>query len=517
VLIPSSRPASAATVTIKVNFQPAASTVPNGYVADRGHAFDATRGYGWVKVGSTAGHDLTAWTRQRNRSTTLWRDTLIHLQPPGVAAGAWEHAVPNGTYTVTVAAGDPAYFDSVHRVNIEGRNAIPGFRPTAKDQVRVKTLTVQVSDGRLTIDAIGGSNTKLHYVEIQGEGLSSPSGSVTSPTTAPSPAPQTGGSGTWPRGQRVRDALGSHVQNGDYAGFERWLGRSINYQLKYASRKDREALRKTLTSWPAQSGNRTAVLSLATVLDSDPGSSKDALRASANGRYDDLWKAFGAELRRVASTKGWTFPDGRPRWILRVNWEANGTWFKHSYVGAEAEFRASVRRMVQTVNAPQVPVVFGVGANRSNRAQMEAAYPGDDVIDIIELDLYDSWGRYAPVGGDADPSRRTTTWAMKSGLDGNTTANLKTVIQFAKDHGKAVAIGETSVWREKASVGQVGGGDNPNWYPNLVNFLTNNAIGQGVPVAYVNQFEVDPHAGQKARLMTGNFPNAAASFKRVFG
>jgi len=481
-----------------------------------------------VKVGSQTSLDLTGATRRRNRSSDLWRDTLIHLQPAGGAVGAWEYAVPKGSYRVTVAAGDLAFVDSLHRVNVEGTNAVPGFRPTAGDKVRTKTVTVQVDDGRLTIDPIGGTNTKLLYVELEGAGLATPSGPAPTspPSTAPSvaPEPQPAPSvpspsipGTWPRGQSVSGALGTHVQQGDYAGFKKWLGRTVDYQLKYASRRDKEALRKTLTSWPSQSGNRTAILSFSTVLESDPGTAKDALRASAQGRHDDLWRAFGAELRRVAATKGWTFPDGRPRWILRVNWESNGTWFKHSYLGAEAEFRASVRRMVQMVDAPGVPVVFGVGVNRSNRAQMEAAYPGDDVIDIIELDLYDNWARYAPAGGDAEPSRRAATWAVKSGLDGNSTLNLTTVIRFAEDHGKAFAIGETSVWREKASVGQVGGGDNPDWYPNLVAFLNTNAIGQGVPVAYVNHFEVDPHAHQQARLMTGNFPNAAASFKRVFG
>ena len=44
--------------------------------------------------------------------------------------GAWEYAVPNGTYTVTVGVGDPGFTDSVHRLQVEGQAAVAGFVPT---------------------------------------------------------------------------------------------------------------------------------------------------------------------------------------------------------------------------------------------------------------------------------------------------------------------------------------------------------------------------------------------------
>jgi hypothetical protein len=172
-------PAQAAvTPVVKVNFQPAAAAVPAGYTADTGLAFDAARGSGWVRQDSLTGTrvplDLTRNTRDRARAAVEARlDTLIHLQygdvggTNGVATpGAWEYAVPAGTYQVTVSAGDQPAYDSSHTVRVEGVTAIAAFVPTAAGEYRQATVTVPVADGRLTVDAVGGTNTKLNYVEI---------------------------------------------------------------------------------------------------------------------------------------------------------------------------------------------------------------------------------------------------------------------------------------------------------------------------------------------------------------
>jgi hypothetical protein len=170
--------------TTKVNFQPATAPVPAGYVVDSGQGYDAARGYGWVTQDSlsTSNHvalDLTPNTRDRNLESDQRLDTLLHMQyPPGAGGagnttpGAWERAVPNGNYTVTVATGDPLVGTATENyvIHVEGTTAISGYVPsgTAGSATRhkVATATVNVTDGRLTIDAIGGTNTKLDYVDI---------------------------------------------------------------------------------------------------------------------------------------------------------------------------------------------------------------------------------------------------------------------------------------------------------------------------------------------------------------
>ncbi|XVV15435.1 Ig-like domain-containing protein [Actinoplanes sp. CA-131856] len=80
--------------------------------------------------------------------------------------GAWEYAVPNGTYQVTVSVGDQPPYDSRHTIRVEGVPAVDGFVSTASAEYRQGSATVAVTDGRLTVDAVGGSNTKLNYVDI---------------------------------------------------------------------------------------------------------------------------------------------------------------------------------------------------------------------------------------------------------------------------------------------------------------------------------------------------------------
>ncbi|WP_433362448.1 Ig-like domain-containing protein [Actinoplanes sp. CA-142083] len=158
-----------------VNFQPASSAIPSGYVADTGAAYTASRGYGWVRQDNGAPLDLTRNTRDRARSGIDPRlNTVIHMQygdvsggTNGVAtAGAWQYAVAPGTYTVTASAGDQPSYDSVHVVRVEGVTAIDHFRSTAAAEYATGTVTAPVADGQLTVDAIGGTNTKLNYLQV---------------------------------------------------------------------------------------------------------------------------------------------------------------------------------------------------------------------------------------------------------------------------------------------------------------------------------------------------------------
>src|SRR4051812_15555443 len=84
VALPASAQAAVTSVA-QVNFQPAPSAVPSGYVGDTGAAFDATRGYGWIRQDSlSATHvplDLTRNTRDRARAGIDPRlNTIVHLQ-----------------------------------------------------------------------------------------------------------------------------------------------------------------------------------------------------------------------------------------------------------------------------------------------------------------------------------------------------------------------------------------------------------------------------------------------------
>jgi hypothetical protein len=163
-------------VSVKVNFQTAASPMPAGHVADAGAAF-ADRGnghsYGW---------DADNTAAARDRDVTVIIDgryrTLNHMQFGG-ASRTWELAVPNGQYQVRAVAGDPTAFNSVYAVDAEGAALVRGTPLNTNHWVE-GFATVAVADGRLTLtSAASAVNNKLAFVEVTGTSL------VTPPDVAP--------------------------------------------------------------------------------------------------------------------------------------------------------------------------------------------------------------------------------------------------------------------------------------------------------------------------------------------
>lgn len=175
------RPA-APPLDVDVNFSSPGAPIPAGFVRDFGQPYGARGGlaYGWVVPGTATPLDLAAGGttpgngRDRNVAGVAQElDTLMHMQADDVAnfngtpaEGAWELAVPTGTYLVEAAVGDAANTDSAHTLNAEGRNLLHRFTPTAAQRHQVVSALVRVVDGRLTLTATGGTNTKIDYVRV---------------------------------------------------------------------------------------------------------------------------------------------------------------------------------------------------------------------------------------------------------------------------------------------------------------------------------------------------------------
>ena len=149
---------------VNINFQLAGAPIPSGYLADTGAVFgDRGNGYsyGWNADNSANSRDRNAANSPDQRY-----DTLIHLQKPSNPNAVWEIALPNGTYPVRVVSGDPSYFDSTFKTNVEGVLTVNG-QPTSTQKWFQGTQTVTVADGRLTIsNAAGAANNKICFVEI---------------------------------------------------------------------------------------------------------------------------------------------------------------------------------------------------------------------------------------------------------------------------------------------------------------------------------------------------------------
>ena len=151
-----------------INFQPDGAPVPSGYRVDTGAAY-GLRANGWTYGWNT---DNRANARDRGVNSDQRLDTLNHMQVGG--SRSWQIAIPNGSYTVQVTAGDPSYFDSVYRINVEGTLAI-NATPSSSSRFKSGTVTVKVSDGRLTIsNASGAVNNKINYLTIRDAAVQPP-------------------------------------------------------------------------------------------------------------------------------------------------------------------------------------------------------------------------------------------------------------------------------------------------------------------------------------------------------
>jgi hypothetical protein len=147
----------------QINFQPAAVPVPAGYLVDSGAVFGAKGSlqYGWSS-------DASAVARDRDSVLSLDQryDTLVHMQYGGINR-FWDLAVPNGTYQVHLVAGDANYFTgNIYKISVEGTLAI-NATPTSASRWAENTVTVTVTDGRLTINnAAGAANNRICFVDV---------------------------------------------------------------------------------------------------------------------------------------------------------------------------------------------------------------------------------------------------------------------------------------------------------------------------------------------------------------
>ena len=166
----------------KINFQDDSFDPPSDYVADEGFAYgDRGNGltYGWINPDTKAPLDNLASARGDERGVTnassdedkVLRTLNMFDRVNQNQARDWEIEVPNGTYFVELAAGDPDFFDSQHTIRAEGVTLINNFIPTAQNYFEVGSGEVVVSDGKLTLDDVGAGtgtagNSKILYVLI---------------------------------------------------------------------------------------------------------------------------------------------------------------------------------------------------------------------------------------------------------------------------------------------------------------------------------------------------------------
>ncbi len=145
----------------RVNFGPP-DTAVEGWLNDCGAPFDVQPGgpaFGWTGDNRQA-------SRRRGINPDPLLDTVVHFSDDL----AWEMAVPDGTYEVTVCVGDAQYPCEKQAVFAEGVPIVSGIDLPA-NQFRRVTAQVRVTDGGLTLTSLnaprGPALTRMAWVEFR--------------------------------------------------------------------------------------------------------------------------------------------------------------------------------------------------------------------------------------------------------------------------------------------------------------------------------------------------------------
>ena len=146
----------------QVNFQPADGAAEPGWRSDSGAPFALQAGkvaYGWT-------HDNREATRRRGKNAEARLDTLVHFS----AGTAWQIALGNGTYDLTVCLGDAEYACEDQTLYAQGQEVCKGLNLPA-NTFRQERARVTVQDNLLTLtstDAPHGPRlTRMNWLTIE--------------------------------------------------------------------------------------------------------------------------------------------------------------------------------------------------------------------------------------------------------------------------------------------------------------------------------------------------------------
>ncbi|MGC4075103.1 MAG: hypothetical protein QM760_21900 [Nibricoccus sp.] len=162
LLLPDGRAAASSQRTIAIddsvfqasfNFAPDGSAAVPGYFTDIGNRYELRSSgltYGWVDAnGAPASNSANTFERATESDQRLDTGTSTN---GGGGSRAWEVLVPNGTYDVTLVAGDPSVTSGSYVYDVEDEAAfLSGGASTGASRWVTATGTVTVTDGRLTV------------------------------------------------------------------------------------------------------------------------------------------------------------------------------------------------------------------------------------------------------------------------------------------------------------------------------------------------------------------------------
>ena len=210
----------------------------------------------------------------------------------------------------------------------------------------------------------------------------------------------------------------------------------------------------------------------------------------AAGDYNEKWTTFGHTLTDA----------GLGSSIIRLGWEMNGDWYR--WGGDAAAYRDCFRQVVTTVRAVAPNLKFDWNVNRGGSTGIpdtselqNVAYPGDEYVDIIGVDSYDSWVDW--------------NWALNDPEQG-----LNAWLAFARQHGKKLSFPEWGLYTTTYDDGTDahGHGDQPGYIQHMYDFFRENAA----DIAYEAYFGNDGDDGRNSLWNPVDMPLGSAKYQELY-
>ncbi|MFZ5495361.1 MAG: sugar-binding protein [Verrucomicrobiota bacterium] len=217
--------------------------------------------------------------------------------------------------------------------------------------------------------------------------------------------------------------------------------------------------------------------------------------ANTGAGYFSEYVTFFAQVKSYCDTNG----IAPSQFIFRPAWEANGKFYSWTIDGdpagsydegrTTAQRTADYKAMMQDIFAAVAQEMPGsirdwnMLARKNTAPFVEAAYPGDAYVDVIDLDDYGTGN--SAYGDGTSPwttAERQAAWAVHTQAVSNPVVstdkpNLAWQKQFASQHGKKVAFTEWGIsWRSD----NLGTQDDPIYINGMIDWMEQQLLPAGL-------------------------------------
>ncbi|WP_432574775.1 glycoside hydrolase family 26 protein [Kineococcus sp. SYSU DK005] len=288
-------------------------------------------------------------------------------------------------------------------------------------------------------------------------------------------------------GEDVATGVFSAGSRGPVTEWGQWVGRDVEVTTAFLP----QMTWKDISEWQWGIGlYKDRYHRMAWAVPMLPDTAGVSIQQGATGAYNGYFKKLAETLK--ANNQGDS--------IIRIGWEFNSDSYSWSAKKDPASYIAYWRQIVNTMRSvPGTSFEFNWSpGSGNNMGQFDSvrAYPGDAYVDIIGQSLYDHSKSFKP-------EQYVERWANFYNQPGG----LKWLAEFGKAHNKPIAFSE---WGLTKSCDGLDSGDDTYFIQKLHEYISNNNV------AYESYFNHDPSSCEQHKLNTGNFPKAAALYKKLW-